>query len=287
MRVRLGGSMLATVHRSTGAREFGLTPRDRASIAEDLYVATVHSAPIARLSDRYRAMTVVDSYEIQRIVTARHIEAGAVVRGHKVGLSSRAMQQMMGVDEPDYGHLLSDMFVAEYSTIDISALCAPRVEVEVAFVLAEDLPAPGCTVADVLRCTAFVCPALEIIDSRIIDWDIGLLDTIADNASSGLLVLGGRRTPVSAVDLRTIGATLRSNGRLVDTGAAGAVLGNPATAVAWLANKLHPLGVGLEAGHVVLPGSCTRAHDVAAGQTIRADFDVLGHVCVRFEDGPR
>jgi len=260
---------------------------EREQLVDELDIAMRHRTPIARMSDRYPGMTVSDSYEIQRMVIARRVADGAVVRGHKVGLSSRAMQQMMGVDEPDYGHLLSDMFVAEYSTIDISTLCAPRVEVEVAFVLAEDLPAPGCTVADVLRCTAFVCPALEIIDSRIVDWDIGLLDTIADNASSGLLVLGGHPTPPSAVDLRTLGAVLRSNGTLVDTGAAGAVLGNPATAVAWLANTLHPLGVRLEAGHVVLPGSCTRAHDVHAGQTIRADFDVLGHVSVRFEDGPR
>jgi 2-keto-4-pentenoate hydratase len=267
--------------------QVGMTDAERLSLADELFVATQRSAPIPRLSTRFPAMTVVDSYEIQRIVTGRRLGDGAVVRGHKVGLSSWAMQQMMGVDEPDYGHLLSDMFVPEYSTIDMSGLCAPRVEVEVAFVLAEDLPAPGCTVADVLRCTAFICPALEIIDSRIADWNIGLLDTIADNASSGLLVLGGNRTPVGAVDLRTIGAVLRANGAVIDTGSAGAVLGNPATSVAWLANKLHPLGVQLQAGHVVLPGSCTRAHDVHASETVRADFDVLGHVCVRFEAGAR
>jgi 2-keto-4-pentenoate hydratase len=250
--------------------------------AEALHVAETQRMPIRRLTDRFPTMTVEDSYQIQLLNVARRVRNGAVVRGHKVGLSSRAMQQMMKVDEPDYGHLLSDMFIAENTPIDTSSLCTPRVEVEIAFVLAETLPGPGCTVADVLRCTAFVCPALEVIDSRILDWDIGLPDTIADNASSGLVVLGGRRTSLDGLDLRTIGTSLKRNGRLVASGASGAVLGNPATAVAWLANTVCRFGVALEAGHVILPGSCTRAYEVAAGQTVRADFDLLGSVTARF-----
>jgi 2-keto-4-pentenoate hydratase len=224
----------------------------------------------------------VDAYEIQLLNIRRRVNAGATVRGHKVGLSARAMQQMMGVDEPDYGHLLDDMFVFESDAVETTRLCRPRVEVEVAFVLGAPLAGPGCTVADVLAATAFVVPAIEIIDSRIRDWKISLPDTVADNASSGRVVLGGRRTSVADLDLRTIGAVLRRNSEIVETGAAGAVLGNPATAVAWLANKVHTFGVVLDVGPVVMPGSCTRAVDVSPDDVIRADFDQLGHVTVSF-----
>jgi len=261
----------------------GLPLAQRREAADVLRVAERDRKPVEPLTLSYPQLDVSDSYQIQLLNISDRVRDGAVVRGHKVGLSSRAMQQMMQVDEPDYGHLLSDMFVPEYTPIDAAALCTPRVEVEVAFVLDEALSAPGCTVADVLRCTAFVCPAIEIIDSRIVDWDIRLPDTIADNASSALVVLGGKRSALDDLDLRTIGAVLSRDGEIVATGAAGAVLGNPATAVAWLANKVHGFGVTLEAGHVILPGSCTRAYDVAAGQTIRADFDGLGHVVTRFE----
>lgn len=253
------------------------------NVADALSVAEHTRVPIGRLSVAYPWMDAEDSYRIQLLNINRRVGDGATVRGHKVGLSSRTMQRMMNVDEPDYGHLLSDMFVAENTAIDVSALCAPRVEVEIAFVLDRALPAPGCTAADVLRCTAFVCPALEIIDSRIADWDIRLPDTIADNASSGRVVLGGKRTSLDDLDLRTIGAVLRRNGEIVATGAAGAVLGNPVTAVAWLAEKVHNFGVTLEAGHVILPGSCTPAFAAAANETFRADFDRLGHVVARFE----
>jgi 2-keto-4-pentenoate hydratase len=259
-----------------------VTTAVQAAAAARLAQAQQTCIPIDRLTAQFADLTVSDAYEIQLVNIRRRTDQGAVVRGHKVGLSSVAMQQMMNVDEPDYGHLLSDMFVAENAAIATATMCAPRAEVEIAFVLREGLPAPGCTVADVLRCTAFVCPALEIIDSRIRDWNLTLVDTIADNASSGLVVLGGRATPVDGLDLRTIGAALRINGALVATGATGAVLGNPVTAVAWLANKVAQFGVSLEAGNVILPGSCTKAYDVAAGQTVRADFDQLGAVSALF-----
>lgn len=254
----------------------------RQEIAAALMVAQRDAAPIDRLTTRYPDMDVEDAYRIQLLNIERQVQAGATVRGHKVGLSSRAMQQMMEVDEPDYGHLLSDMFRFESTPIETSRMCTPRVEVEMAFVLGEDLPAPGCHAGDVLRCTEYVCPSIEIIDSRLTGWDIRLPDTIADNASSALVVLGGRPTPLEDVDPRLVGAVLRKNGAVVATGATGAVLGNPVTAVAWLANKVHGFGVELKAGHVVLPGSCTRAYDVAAGDVVRADFDVLGSVTAVF-----
>lgn len=278
-----GGSVVSTSAPGLVGTMGGLTADDRRKAADTLFFAERQRRPIARITSLFPTMSVSDSYQIQLLNIERRVQAGAVVRGHKVGLSSRAMQAMMEVDEPDYGHLLSDMFVAENTPIAASTMCAPRVEVEIAFVLGESLPAPGCNVADVLRCTDFICPAMEIIDSRIANWDIGLLDTIADNASSGLVVLGGNRTSLRHVDPRTIGATLHRNGQLVATGASGAVLGNPASAVAWLANKVIGFGVQLEAGHVILPGSCTRAYDVASGQTIRADFDQLGSVTTYFE----
>jgi 2-keto-4-pentenoate hydratase len=259
-----------------------LSPDQRELAAKALREAEHGCIPIGPLSVDHPGIDVVDAYEIQLINIRRRLAEGRLIRGHKVGLSSKAMQEMMGVDEPDYGHLLDDMFVFEDDEVDTGRLCQPRVEVEVGFILGAALPAPGCNVADVLRATAYVVPALEIIDSRIRDWKITLCDTIADNASSCRVVLGARATRIDQVDLRTLGATLRRNGTVIATGSSGAVLGNPVTAVAWLANKVHDFGVTLEAGHVVLPGSCTRAYDVAPGDNIRADFDTLGGVSINF-----
>src|ERR1700757_1575646 len=254
----------------------------RDELAADLAQAERSREPIAPLTAGHPDIDVVDAYEIQLINIRQRVAEGARVVGHKVGLSSKAMQEMMGVDEPDYGHLLDDMFVFEDEEVDTSGLCYPRVEVEVGFILGASLPAPGCNAADVLRATEYVVPAIEIIDSRIRDWKIALCDTIADNASSCRVVLGARATRIDRVDLRTVGATLRRNGTIIATGSAGAVLGNPVTAVAWLANKVHRFGVKLEAGHVILPGSCTRAYDVAPGDNLRADFDTLGGVSINF-----
>jgi 2-keto-4-pentenoate hydratase len=259
-----------------------LTDTERRTAADALAGAERSGIPIDPLTVQWPEIGVVDAYEIQLANIADRLKAGALVRGHKVGLSARAMQTMMGVDEPDYGHLLDDMFFFEGDAVPAGRYLYPRVEVEVGFVLGAPLAGPACTVADVLAATAFVCPAIEIIDSRIRDWKIRIADTIADNASSAGVVLGGRRTPLPGVDLRTIGAVLRRNGAIVQTGAAGAVLGNPATAVAWLANTVHRFGVSLDAGHVILPGSCTRAVDVRPGDVVRADFDVLGPVSIRF-----
>jgi len=259
-----------------------ISDEERRTVAQLLASAEQAAIPIDPISPGRPEMDVVDAYAVQLLNIEERLRAGATIRGHKVGLSSKAMQRMMEVDEPDYGHLLSDMFVFESTAIDTSVMCTPRVEVEVAFVLGKRLPAPGCNAADVLRCTEFVCPSLEIIDSRIRDWKIKLVDTIADNASSARVVLGASPTPIAGLDPRTIGAVLRKNGEVIGTGAAGAVLGNPVTAVAWLANKVHTFGVTLEAGHVILPGSCTRAYDAAPGDIFRADFHELGHVSVRF-----
>jgi 2-keto-4-pentenoate hydratase len=259
-----------------------LTDRQRSEAASQLAEAERSATPVPQLTSEWPEMNVTDAYEIQLLNIRRRVADGAVIRGHKVGLSSPAMQQMMGVDEPDYGHLLDDMFVFENDEVATSSLCYPRVEMEVAFVLDEGLPGGTCTAADVLRCTRFLMPAIEIIDSRIANWNIGLLDTIADNASSCRVVLGGTATPIDQVDIRTIGAAMERNGEIVETGSAAAVLGNPVTAVAWLANKVHAFGVTLERGHVILPGACARAVDVHPGDNITCHFSTLGPVGVRF-----
>jgi 2-keto-4-pentenoate hydratase len=259
-----------------------LTDAERATVASELWEAQASRVAVTPITDRYPAMDVTDAYDVQLRNVRRRLEEGRIVRGHKVGLSAKAMQQMLGVDEPDYGHLLDDMFVFEDDTIDTSRLLQPRVEIEVAFVLGRPLAGPGVTVADVIRATDFVLPALEIVDSRIADWKIKLCDTIADNASSGMVVLGGSPTRLADGDVRLIGATLRANGELRETGCSGAVLGNPVVSVAWLANKVAAFGVTLEAGDVVMPGSCTRMFPVQPGDVVRAELDRLGHVSVSF-----
>ncbi len=262
-----------------------LSDADRRTAAEELKRAERDRAPIPPLVQTYPDMDVVDSYEIQLINIRERLAAGSTVLGHKVGLSSKAMQEMMGVDEPDYGHLLSDMEVFTDRPVDVSRYCYPRVEVEVGFILGAALPGEGCTEEDVLDATEAVAPAIELIDSRILDWKIGLVDTIADNASSAGFVLGPERVKPREIDLLTIDATLTRNGELVAEGRSDAVLGNPVTAVAWLARKVASFGVRLEAGHVILPGSCTRAIDVRPGDEFVADFAGLGTVQLSFTTG--
>jgi 2-keto-4-pentenoate hydratase len=258
-------------------------PLDIGAAADELYTAAESRQPIEPLTDRYSGLDVKAAYEIQLRNIARRRAEGAMVQGHKVGLSAKAMQQMLGVDEPDYGHLLDTMFCFESEPIATDRFLQPRVEVEVAFVLGRSLHGPGVTVADVLRATEFILPAIEIVDSRVAEWRIKLADTIADNASSGAVVLGGSPHPVADLeDLRLIGAVMRSNGEVRETGASGAVLGNPAVAVAWLANKVAAFEVTLEPGHVIMPGSCTRMISVVPGDTVRAEFDVLGPVTAVF-----
>lgn len=255
----------------------------RAELAADLAEAERTRVPMSPLTAAYPGIDVVDAYEIQLINIRQRIAEGAVVIGHKVGLSSEAMQQMMGVDEPDYGHLLADMEVFEDVPVNTARYLFPRVEVEVGFILAEDLPGAGCTEDDVLAATAAYAPSIELIDTRISDWKIALCDTIADNASSAGYVLGRERVSPKDIDITGIDAVLTRNGEAVAEGRSDAVLGNPVTAVAWLARKVDSFGVRLRAGDIVLPGSCTRAIDVRPGDVFVADFTGLGSVRLSFE----
>ena len=254
----------------------------RRTVADALTEAEATQSPIPPLRTTWPDLDVVDAYEIQLHNVRRRLEQGTGVDGHKVGLSSAAMQEMMGVGEPDYGHLLSDMAVHEDEPVPAGRYCYPRVEVEVAFVLGSALPGAGCTEEDVLAATAYVAPAIELIDSRIQEWDIQIADTIADNASSAGYVLGAGRMRPEDIDLRAIEAVLRRNGEVVAHGRSDAVLGNPVTAVAWLAGKVAGFGVTLEAGHVILPGSVHRAVDVRPGDEFHAELDGLGSVGLTF-----
>lgn len=260
-----------------------LSVATRDELAADLAQAERSGEPIAPLTAGYPDIDVVDAYEIQLINIRQRVAEGARVLGHKVGLSSLAIQQMMGVDEPDYGHLLDEMQLFEDVPVKANRYLYPRVEVEVGFVLNADLPGAGCTEDDVLAATEALVPSIELIDTRITDWQIELCDTIADNASSAGFVLGQARVSPRDIDIKGIDAVLRCNGQVVAEGRTDAVLGNPVTAVAWLARKVDGFGVRLRKGDVVLPGSCTRAIDVHAGDHFVAEFAGLGSVRLSFE----
>lgn len=252
-------------------------------LAADLAQAERSRQPIAPLTGAHPEIDVVDAYEIQLINIRQRVAEGARVVGHKVGLSSLAMQQMMGVDEPDYGHLLDEMQVFEDMPVKADNYLYPRVEVEVGFILAHDLPGADCTEDDVLDATDAFVPAIELIDTRITDWKIALCDTIADNASSAGFVLGKERVSPKDIDITAIDAVLTRNGEVVAKGRSDAVLGNPVTAVAWLSRKVESFGVRLRKGDIVLPGSCTRAIDVRPGDNFVAEFAGLGSVRLSFE----
>jgi 2-keto-4-pentenoate hydratase len=249
----------------------------------DVLLAAYRDGPIPPLTESNPGLAVADAYRIQLRQTEQRLADGSGIVGYKVGLTSLAMQRQLGVDQPDYGHLFTDMVYAADAPIPTSRFLQPRAEPEIALVLGSPLPGPRVTVTDLLSATAYALPALEIIDSRIADWRITLADTVADNASSGGLVLGGRPTPVSGLDLSLTGCVFRHNGRIVSTGAGAAVLGSPLQAGCWLANTLLAQGAELSAGHVILTGSITAAIPVAAGDSVTASFDRLGSVTALFD----
>jgi 2-keto-4-pentenoate hydratase len=246
--------------------------------AEALRQAQATGKAIAPLTAGPTAPTMADAYEIQMVNVRIRLAAGAHVVGKKVGLTSKAMQQFLGVSEPDFGHLFDDMLFDQEVALPISSFLQPKIEAEIAFIMGETLTGPGVTAADVLRTAAAVVPSFEVVDSRIADWKIKIEDTIADNGSSGALVLGSKLTPVDAVDLKYVGMVLEKNGHILETAAGAAVLGHPALAVAWLANKLGSMGISLGKGEIVLAGSLTKAFEVSPGDVFNATFGGLGSV---------
>lgn len=253
-----------------------------ATAAKNLLAAYRSGIPIDPLTTDFTDADLSVAYAIAQEQVRQWEADGDEIKGHKVGLASFAIQQQMGVDQPDFGHLTASMFHLENHPIPSSRFIQPRIEPEVAFVLGKPLTGPGVTVADAVRAVDCVLPALEIVDSRIKDWQIGIFDTVADNASSGGVVLGSRPMSLRDLDLRLAGCTLHINGELVATGAGGAVLGSPLNALVWLANTVGPLGVTLQPGHVILPGSMTRAFPVAPGATVVSTVAGLGSVTAVF-----
>ncbi|MBX6395352.1 MAG: fumarylacetoacetate hydrolase family protein [Alicyclobacillaceae bacterium] len=250
--------------------------------AEELWEAQRSKKTVEPLTERFPGITVEDAYAVQRVIHRRRLDAGRRVIGRKIGLTSAAMQAALGVHEPDFGILYDDMLLPEGTAVRIGDFIQPKIEAELAFVLRSDLKGPGVHFHDVLRATAGIIPAFEIIDSRVADWRIRIQDTVADNASSGALILGSRCVPVEGLDLRLVGLVLERGGEVLDTAAGAAVLGHPAHAVAWLCNKLAEFGEGLCAGDIVLSGSFTRAWEVQPGDVFRASFGGVGTVEVGF-----
>ena len=256
---------------------------DLDAIAAELLAAYGSAPTIAPLTSTHDGLTVDDAYAIQQLQIRSRVAGGTAIIGYKFGLTSAAMQQQMGVYEPDFGHLLTDMLHAADAPIETSRFRQPRAEPEIALILRRHLTGPGLSVADVMSATAYAVPAIEIIDSRITDWKIGLIDTIADNASSGGLVLGQSPVPASGRDLSLAGCVFRRNGRIQSTGAGAAVLGSPWHAATWLANTLTARGAELAAGSIILTGSITAAVPVAAGDTVMVTIDGLGSVTAVFD----
>lgn len=265
-----------------------LDPELVADAAERLDIAERTCAPIPQLSLQYPDMTIEDAYAVQRSWVEKKLAAGRELRGRKIGLTSRAMRQAVSIDEPDYGAIFDDMFVDDGGTVPPGRFIRPRVEVELAFVLGKPLRGPGVSVFDVLDATRWVTPALEILDARVEMADPAtghlrtIVDTIADNAADAGLVLGGRAVRPDEVDLRWVSALLYRNESIEESGVAAAVLNHPANGVAWLAGRLAPYGVGLEAGQVILAGSFTRPVLARPGDTFYADYGPLGAITCRF-----
>lgn len=259
-----------------------LDPSRIAEIADELAAADRDRTIVPLLTARNPEMTVEDAYAVQRLWADRQVGSGRRLVGRKIGLTSKVMQAATGITEPDYGVILDDMVHESGSVIEFDRFSNVRIEVELAFVLAKPLQGPGTTIFDVLETTAYVVPALEILNSHIELQGRTIVDTISDNAAMGAMVVGGNPVKVDAVDLRWVSALLYRNETIEESGVAGAVLGHPAMGVAWLADKLAQHGQTLEAGEIILAGSFTRPMWVERGDTVHAEYGPLGAITCRF-----
>jgi 2-oxo-hept-3-ene-1,7-dioate hydratase len=258
-----------------------MSDADRNKAADILLAAEKERKQAVQLSKTWPGITLEDAYAISTVVANRKIAAGKKLIGHKVGLTSKAMQRSSQINEPDFGYLFDDMMIADGASIPHENYCLPRVEVELAFVLGKPLRGPGVGLTDVLRATEYVVPAIEIVDARLQD-PRKIFDTVSDNGAGAGIVVGGRPVGPLEVDLRWVGGIMYRNAEIEETGVAAGVLGHPALGVAWLANKLGAHGVALEAGHLVLAGSFTRVVFARKGDTLHADFGTLGGIAVQF-----
>ncbi len=265
-----------------------LAPELIKDLARQLYEARKSRTQLRHFSRQHPGMDIEDGYAIQRAWVQLELADGRSIKGRKIGLTSRAMQISSQITEPDYAPLMDDMFFESGSDIPLERFIAPRVEVELAFILGRPLRGPNVTLFDVLAATEYVTPALEIIDARIEQFDREtkaprkVFDTISDFAANAGIVLGGSPVRPLDVDLRWCGALLHKNGVIEESGLAAAVLNHPANGVAWLANKIAPYDEQLNAGDVVLAGSFTRPVACVRGDCIHADYGRLGSISFRF-----
>jgi 2-keto-4-pentenoate hydratase len=242
--------------------------------------------PTEPLTQSYPALSVPDAYRIQQANVQRRLELGERIVGHKIGLTAKAMQELFGVNEPDYGHLLDTMMHDAGTPLELAELIDPQIEVEPAFVLGKRLQGPQLGIAEVLAATDYVCVCFEVIDSRIIDWRIRLQDTVADNGSSARVVLGAKRVAPASLALDTLDTELELDGVVVETGNTRAILGHPANGIAWLANHIAEFGVSLEPGHIVLPGTCTRSVRIGGHRRAVGRIAGLGEVTLELAGEP-
>lgn len=259
-----------------------LTDAQRQAAAEAILLAETTRIPCKQPSRQWPEMELEDAYDVQRRWAEARIAKGAQIVGRKIGLTSRAMQMASKMTEPDYGVILDDQLYKDGARITAGTFIKPRLETELAFVMGEDLQGAGCQMHDVMRATEYVTPALEIIDYRT-EVPRAIVDTIADNAAYGAIVMGGRIFRPFDLDVRWIAATLSKNGVIEESGVSAAIMGHPAAGIAWLVNKLAPLGGGLRKGDIVLGGSFTRPVDIESGDVIFADYGPLGSIGVSFE----
>lgn len=254
-------------------------------LANELIEAEKTRKPIAPLSERFPNITLDDAYQIQLQYVAEKRAQGARIIGKKIGATSKAIQEMFGVGQPDYGHLFDTMMYSDGDKVPLERLLQPKVECEIAFVLKKDLTGPNVTPLDVIEATDYIVPAIEIIDSRIEDWNIRFEDTVSDNGSSALVVIGSKPTKLEGLDLSCLGMNVSHNGEFLESATGAAVLGNPLYAIAWLANALSAYDVPLLAGEIVLSGAFTKALPIQDGDTFTAEFAHLGSVTASFTDG--
>jgi len=250
--------------------------------ADSLYQSLIDKKPIPALTDTDDSLTIDDAYAVQMANVNRMIEEGEKISGKKIGLTSFGMQKQLGVNEPDYGHLYQSMDFSETGCLRFDEFISPKIEGEVAFRLKEDLKGGKVTVEDVRRATDYVVAAFEIVDSRVADWKIKLIDTVSDNASSGAYVLGTKKAKLNEIDLINLPMKLYKDGSLISEGVGSAVVGDPCKAVAWLSNRLWDYGVTLKAEEIVLSGAFSAAPAVSRGDSFEADFGQLGIVRAKF-----
>lgn len=251
-------------------------------LGDSLYDALLARQPIPPLTASHADMTIEDAYHVQQRMIARRLQQGEKVIGKKIGVTSKAVMNMLGVHQPDFGYLLDGMVYNEGESIEMASLIQPKAEGEIAFLLKKDLQGPGVTAADVLAATEGVMACFEIVDSRIQDWKIKIQDTVADNASCGVFVLGDQLVDIANLDLALCGMVLEKNGEIVVTGAGAASMAHPVNAMVWLANMLGSLGIPLKAGDIVLSGAMGAMVPVAKGDNLRMMIGEVGGCSVRF-----